>query len=135
MRAKRRPIEIQPPFVSLADVAFNLVLFFVILAKVKDDRQIEWTPAQAAGAKTVGKPKASIVIDRDKKIYVNGVEIGVRDLAASLEKDLANVPPGERLVLLKIDKDAPAATFEPVFEAVSQAGGEMAHVLKEPPKQ
>jgi len=34
-------------------------------------------------------------------------------------------------VLLKIHKDTLASTFEPIMEAVSQAGGDVVHVLEE----
>ncbi len=135
MKFKRRNLEITPPFISLADVAFNLVLFFLIFAKVKDDRLIEWKPAQGSGTKQVGKAKVSIIVDIEKRIYLNGKQVAVKELSGLIESQLGDAQPGNRLVILKIDKEAPAGTFEPVLEAVSQAGGELVHVLKEQPKQ
>ena len=135
MKFKRRNLEITPPFISLADVAFNLVLFFLIFAKVKDDRLIEWKPAQGSGTKQVGKAKVSIIVDIEKRIYLNGKQVAVKELSGLIESQLGDAQPGNRLVILKIDKEVPAGTFEPVLEAVSQAGGELVHVLKEQPKQ
>ena len=43
---------------------------------------------------------------------------------------LADKQPGQRTVLLKVHKDTPAATFELVIDAISQAGGELTHVLE-----
>jgi biopolymer transport protein ExbD len=131
MKIKRRKLEIVPPYVMMADIAFNLVLFFLMLAKVQDNSNLQWEPVKAAGIKQVGNAKVSITVDKDNKLYLNGDELGMRDLAPRLEKELEGKAPNERIVLLKIHKDTLAATFEPIIEAVSQVGGEVMHVLEE----
>ena len=131
MRFKRRKLEVSPPYVSMADIAFNLVLFFLILAKTQDDSNLQWEAAKATGTKQVGNSRVSVTVDKNNRIYLNGKEIGVRDLAPAVEKELENNPPGNRIVLLKIHKETLAATFEPILEAVSQAGCEVVHVLEE----
>ena len=35
------------PAVAMADIAFNLVLFFIILARTQDDSNLKWKPASA----------------------------------------------------------------------------------------
>ena len=44
---------------------------------------------------------------------------------------LGNAPAGKRTILLKIHKETLAGRFEPILEAVSQAGGEIVHVVEE----
>src|SRR5262245_23446722 len=134
MRFKRRQLGITPPYVSMADIAFNLVLFFVILAKTQDDSHIVWEPADAPGAKPAPISRVSISVDKDNRVYFNGKEAGVRDLAPLVEKELANLAQKDRAVLLKIHKETLAATFEPILEAVSQAGGEVVHVIEDEKK-
>lgn len=131
MRFKRRKLEVTPPYVSMADIAFNLVLFFLILAKTQDDSHIQWDPAKATGAKPIPNSKVSISVDRDSKVYFNGEEVSVRDLAGRVERELGNQPASERVVLLKIHRDTLASTFEPIMEAVSQSGGEVVHVIED----
>ncbi|OWK35640.1 ExbD/TolR family protein [Fimbriiglobus ruber] len=131
MKLKRRTTELAPPFVPMADLVFNLVLFFIILAKTQDDANITWTPAKGTGLQQVANARVTIKVSGDNKIYLNGFETGVRDLADRVSAQLGNAPTDDRLVLLKIHKDTPAATFEPIIEAVSQAGGEVAHVVDE----
>jgi biopolymer transport protein ExbD len=131
MKFKRRKLEIVPPFVSMADIVFNLVLFFLILAKMQDESQIQWEPAQATGAKPVAKAKVSITVDKDNKVYLNAKQVGLMNLTDLIAKELGDSPPGERTVLLKIHKDTLAATFEDLIAKVSEAGGEMVHVVEE----
>jgi hypothetical protein len=81
-----------------------------------------------------------IAIDTNQVTYLNGVRINPDMISDALYKPdappgqrglLGDQPPGQRTVLLKIDKDTPASMFEPVIEAVSRAGGELHHVLEE----
>jgi biopolymer transport protein ExbD len=52
-------------------------------------------------------------------------------LAGSIEDLLGDAPPGKRTVLLKVHKETLAQRFEPIIEAVSEAGGDLVHVLEE----
>ena len=132
MKFKRRKLEIIPPYVAMADIAFNLVLFFVIMAKTQDDSHIQWEPAKDADTKLVtSNTKVSISVDKDNKVYLNGQQIGIRELSDKVAQELGDKPPSERVVLLKIHKETLAATFNPIMEAVSQAGGEVVHVIDE----
>lgn len=112
----------------MGDIAFNLLIFFVILAKPPEQN---WEPAQAARVESSGTSIVSVALDKDKKLYLNGEPIGVGQLKDAIDKLLTNVPAGRRAVLLKIHKESQAMTFEPILEAVSQAGGEIVHVLEQ----
>ena len=47
MKITRRKLEVGVPAVAMADIAFNLVLFFIIMARAQDDSYLKWTPAKA----------------------------------------------------------------------------------------
>lgn len=128
MKFKRRKIEITPPYVAMADIAFNLVLFFLILAKTQD---VNWEPAAVPNTKNIANSRVTVSVDNENRVYLNGQQIGLRELADALERELGDRPAAERVVLLKIHKETLAATFEPIMEAVSKAGGEVVHVLEE----
>ena len=86
----------------------------------------------SADAKLIASnTKVSVSVDKDNKIYLNGQEIGVLQLADKVAQELADKPPDERVVLLKIHKETLAATFNPIMEAVSLSGGEVLHVIDE----
>lgn len=115
----------------MGDIAFNLLIFFVILARAQDDSHLQWKPASAAELESAGASKVSVLIDSDNKYYVNGKQFGAAQLAAEIEAMLGNAPQGERTVLLKVHKDSQAMYFEPAIEAISEAGGDLVHILEE----
>ena len=47
MKIKRRAIRADVPSMAMGDIAFNLLIFFVILARAQDDSHLQWTPAAA----------------------------------------------------------------------------------------
>ncbi|WP_020471067.1 ExbD/TolR family protein [Zavarzinella formosa] len=136
MKFKRRKMEVTPPYVSMADIVFNLVLFFLILARTQESTLFDWEPAKAKETKKAPKSQVTITVSKatdkqDRKIYLNAQEVGIRELAERLTAELGTEPGENRVVLLRIDKETPAATFEPILEAVSQTGCEVVHVLDE----
>jgi biopolymer transport protein ExbD len=130
MKIRRKPPSLGQPAVAMADIAFNLVLFFIMMAKTQDDSQLAWRPAGGSKLETAGNSRISVVVDRNNKLYFNGQPIGESSLKDAIEQELGDSPPGKRIVLLKIDKEATAIRFEPIIEAVSQAGGECFHILE-----
>lgn len=131
MKIPRKTFRAEVPSVAMGDIAFNLLIFFVILARAQDDSHLKWQPASTPKVEAVKSVGVSVVIDIQNKLYLNGQEIGESQLAEAIEKLLENVPAGKRTVLLKVHRDATALRFEPVIEAVSQAGGDLVHVLEE----
>ena len=140
MILKRRKMNAEVPSMAMGDIAFLLLIFFIILARVTDDSHVK---VNKAAGEELEKPKSkrvSIAIDTNQITYLNGVRINpdmitqqlyVPDSPAGKRGLLGDMPVGQRTVLLKIDKDTPAYLFEPVIEAVSKAGGELHHVLEE----
>lgn len=131
MKIARKALKAEIPATAMGDIAFNLLIFFVILAKSQDDSHLEWSPAQAANLQSSGQSIVSVVVDHDNKLYLNGRELGISDLSGRIERLLGQRPAGERTVLLKIHKETLAQRFEPVIEAISQAGGELVHIVEE----
>ena len=120
---------------AMGDIAFNLLVFFVILARAQDDSHLQWTPAKADKVAAFGYSKVTVVIDKDEKVYLNGQPISESQLASQIEANLGKAQAGDRKVLLKAHKDCTAIRFEPVIEAISQAGGELVHVLEDKKKK
>lgn len=131
MKVQRKKMTATVPSMAMGDIAFLLLIFFVILARAQDDSHLKWEPAYTQEVESAGQTRFSIVIDVDNKTYLNGKEIGHNQIAARLKPELEVIPQGKRTVLLKVHKDATATYFEPVIEAISQAGGELLHVLEE----
>ncbi len=119
---------------AMGDIAFNLLIFFVILAQANDDSHLQWQPAAAPELQSAGASRVSVVVDNQDKLYLNGQQIGEAQLATSIGAILGDAPAGERTVLLKVHKESTALRFEPVIEAISEAGGDLVHILESEPK-
>ena len=131
MKIKRRTFQANVPSMAMGDIAFNLLIFFVILARATDDSHLQWEPADAADVTQAGVSKVSVVIDVENKYYINGQQVGIAEVTPKIENILADAPAGDRTVLLKVHREASANHFEPMIEAISEAGGTILHVLEE----
>jgi len=131
MKIPRKSFRAVVPSVAMGDIAFNLLIFFVILARAQDDSHLKWQPASTPEVEAVKSVGVTVVIDIQDKLYLNGREIGESQLASAIEKLLENIPAGRRTVLLKAHRDTTALRFEPVIEAISEAGGDLVHILEE----
>ncbi|MAD80728.1 MAG: biopolymer transporter ExbD [Pirellulaceae bacterium] len=131
MKISRRSPRAEVPSMAMGDIAFNLLIFFVILARAQDDSHLQWTPAEAKNLQSAGNSIVSVLIDTDNKLYLNGQQIGVSQLSGRIESLLEGAPMGQRPVLMKVHNEALAQRFEPVIEAISEAGGELVHIVEE----
>jgi biopolymer transport protein ExbD len=131
MKIQRKAVRAEVPSTAMGDIAFNLLIFFVILARANDDSFLNWQPARAPNLEAAGYAKVSVLIDADSKLYLNGRQVGMAQLSQQIGELLGDAPAGQRTVLLKVHREAQALYFEPVIEAVSEAGGDLVHVLEE----
>lgn len=118
----------------MGDIAFNLLVFFVILAKGQDDSHLLWNPASVEKLNSSGYASVTVLVDSKNKLYINGQETGIAQLSDRIEALLGKAPAGKRTVLLKIHQETLAQRFEPILEAVSEAGGDLVHILEETKK-
>ncbi len=131
MKIKRKTLRANVPSMAMGDIAFNLLIFFVILARATDDSHLQWDPAEAVDVTQAGASKVSIVIDAENKYYINGQQVGIAEIAPRIDDILGDAAVDDRTVLLKVHRNASANHFEPVIEAISEAGGTILHVLEE----
>jgi len=134
MKLPRKKLTASVPSFAMGDIAFLLLIFFVILARAQDDSHIQWEPAQMKDVEMAAAPLATVTIDAGFKTYLDGKEIAPEEIAGRLTEILGDAPAGRRNVFLKVHKEAKAANFEPVIAAISEAGGDLIHIL-EPEKE
>ena len=135
MKISRKNAAAGVPMMAMGDIAFNLILFFVVLARVTDDSHLQWEPADTIEVQPAGASKVSVVIDIENKYFINGKQVGISQIAPTIEGILGDAPQEDRTVLLKVHREATANHFEPIIEAVSEAGGTLVHVLEEERKR
>ena len=121
--------------VSLADIAFLIIFFFLASSNfMKDPLAIELPDAEkqaetsAVTTVVVGKnPKTDKV-----EIYLNGDPIGTADMLEGRLKDMfANFSEDGKEVQLKCDKAMTYKDYSPVLTAIGNAGGAIAIIHEE----
>ncbi len=98
MKIPRKKHKADVPSVAMGDIAFNLLIFFVILAKAQDDSHLNWTPAATQKVESAGPTRVSVLINSENKLHLNGQPIGLSQLAPRVKELLGEAPAGDRAV-------------------------------------
>ena len=132
MKISRRPLAANVPSMAMGDIAFNLLIFFVILAKATDDSHLQWDPAETIDVTRAGAGKGQCGDRRRQQVLPERTTSWHCPTGtANRGQILGSTTGDDRRVLLKVHRDATANHFEPIIEAVSEAGGTLMHVLEE----
>lgn len=135
MKIPRRRMAAAIPLTSTADVAFLLLIFFIVLAKGTNESTLELRPAVTTAKLDATDPSmVTVSIDKHSKIYVNGSAVSAAGVRAAVEDHLGTAPPANRKVLLKIDKAVPDRVFGQVMYDVSEADADIWRAL-DPPEE
>ena len=125
MKLQRRPRQ-QPlvPLASMGDIAFLLIIFFVLTTVFVQEANIESEPPASADIERILKPsQASVIMDEDGMLYLNGEKIAVESLESYVTTMLEKKK--DRIVMVKIHKELTADVFRPVLMALSKADANM----------
>ena len=116
----RRKRRLQPliPLASMGDIAFLLIIFFILTSSFIEGDNARLTPARSPDIDEVRRPAAvSVSVDTRGVVRLQGVEMPVVQLEASVEALLGERK--DRRVKVSIDKDLTKQDFLPVIEALS----------------
>jgi biopolymer transport protein ExbD len=122
----RRGTRIPPlvPVASMGDIAFLLIIFFMLTSNFIKERHIHVERPSAPELVEMDEAKVSVKMEKDGGLWLNGdrcppdlLEEGV--LALLQGRD-------DKTVMVAIDRDVPHETFGPVFLALSRAGAQIA---------
>jgi biopolymer transport protein ExbD len=124
-KKKRRTIPI--PVASMGDIAFLLIIFFLVCSEaVKDNSSLAVAlPTSEHVKKTKASVVAYVTVDENGEIYFDNnrvdsakdVEWGVRALLTNTISD------DQRHVQFKCDKSQSKEVFQPILQAIAEAGG------------
>jgi len=124
-RMRKGPITM--PIVSMGDIAFLLIIFFMVCSNFVKESQVEYKSPTAEELAAVEKSGLSVAVDKDGEIYLEGKPVASPDaLKAALEKRLLGKEEKDvkgRSVLFKCDQKLARDDFQPVMAAIVGAGG------------
>lgn len=124
MRLQRRAkIEPMVPIASMGDIAFLLIIFFMLASVFIKERNIKSKPPVSADIRRVKKPsQVSVTMDEDGVLYLQGRMVSVENVAS----ELAGVAGGpDDAVMVKIHRELPASKFRPLLMALSKANAKL----------
>jgi biopolymer transport protein ExbD len=118
-----RRVKMQLDISPLIDVVFQLLLFFMLTSSFVTDRGIKLNLPQAATG-TTQREKAPVVllIDRQKRIYLDHKEVTLKQLTQALTVELQQRR--IKTVILKADEAVPMGLAVRVMDLARQAKGE-----------
>lgn len=125
MKLRRKKLLIEPPSVATSDIAFNLIVFFLVCASVQPDTgksqvlpRVEEKPEKQKQSQNV---EVSIA---QTTLIVNGEPLPVDQLTRKISALLAGKPrPEDRVVIVKSDKETPYQRWIHVTGLIEDAGG------------
>ena len=123
-RRKRKRTFIMVPVASMGDIAFLLIIFFMVTSQIARQRQVVKPPRSLDTEKLKTTP-VTVTIDADGTYFLQGERVsGAEELGSRLEAMLrTRTRDAQRTVLFRCDRSVPNDTFEPAVDAIVQAGG------------
>lgn len=125
LRRRSKKLLMEPPEAATGDIAFILIIFFLVCASVQPDsgRKQELPRSEEKEEKTEQSQNVEVVITRDS-VLVNGNPHKLPALAAKLQTLLGGkTTESDRVVVVKSRKDTPYHFWIDVTGKIEAAGG------------
>lgn len=123
---KKTKRKVQVPVASMGDIAFLLIIFFLLLSDPAKDKDLSINlPVSQQVHKTEYAVVARVAIDAADVIYFDGIPVdSAKDIEWGLRALLVNtVTDEQRRVQFKCDETQRGVNFVPVIKAIAEAGG------------
>jgi biopolymer transport protein ExbD len=122
----QRKIKPKPmvPMASMSDIAFLLIIFFMVSTTFMKESGIEAKPPKTrVGEELKKKVLATLTIDENGETYLDGTRLPISGIPERLEGRFGDRKLEDRIIVLKCDRDVQSALYVPVIEKISEVGG------------
>lgn len=122
MKITRRPMQVEIPTASMADVAFLLIIFFIVTSIYSVTRGIQFSLPKHDEAALTAEPEAATLIEiaADGSLTIDSQALRLDELQGYVGPRLARNP--ERSVILQTSMEAPYEAMTNVFDELRQVG-------------
>ncbi|MHC4885216.1 MAG: ExbD/TolR family protein [Planctomycetota bacterium] len=111
---------------SMGDIAFLLIIFFVLTTNFLKEAKAEYELSTAAEIQQLKESSVSVVVDEDGVVWCQGHVIDAQGLEGAVSSYLETAP--DKTVMVKIDKNLTKEQYGEVILALSRAQAEIALV-------
>ena len=124
MRERRRnKLMVEPPSSATGDIAFNLIVFFLVCASVQPDSGRQQTLPRSEQESEQQSENIEVQLGRNT-VMLNGNVLRQEDFDAALKRALTGKTRDEdRVVVVKSKADTPYYHWVTVTEMIESAGG------------
>ena len=132
-RPRRSGAQVIIPVVSMGDIAFLLIIFFILCSNFAKKAGKNVQPPVWPNLRALPKPRIYVAVDAEQRLYFQGRPIGS---AGEIEAELShiidpNASIDARTVIFECDRTITKDVFEPILEAIAKGGGIIGAVGKE----
>lgn len=133
MRGRRTKVLVEPPAHATGDIAFNLIVFFLVCASVQPDSGRPQTLPSSETVEEESKQTENIEVAISRSaVIVNGDVTLMNRLLPRMKTLLAGKSqPDEKVVVVKSDADTPYSQWIIVTSIIEDAGGVVTLQLEE----
>ncbi len=118
---KKRQMKVMIPTASMADIAFLLLIFFMVTTVFKKDKGLRIELPTAATTERLVKQRglAAVWVNKYGKITVDDNFVRPKQIVPIMRRKIAEEP--GLIVLIKSDKNAKYGVIEQVMDALKEA--------------
>jgi biopolymer transport protein ExbD len=122
VKIRRREVPAEIPTASMADVAFLLVIFFLVTSFYSVTRGIQFSLPKRDEAALTAEPEAAVLIEigADAGLKVDDRPMDLAELQAYLRPKLERNP--TKSVIMQTSLEAPYHAMTDVFDELRQVG-------------
>ena len=126
MLRRGRRIPAMVPIASMGDIAFLLIIFFMLTSNFIKEAHVVLDRPTAPDIEEMKESQISVSMDKEGQAWLQGEPCPVEVIEEGVAALLADRD--DKLVMLKIDREAPHEVYGEVFLQLSRAGAEIALV-------
>ena len=130
MKIRRSKLNAEVPVAGMSDIAFLLLIFFMVATTFIQESGIKLTPPKASQVESIESKSIIVAVDEEGKVYLNGSETTVISLKTGLAELLRGRDGDQRKVFFKCDKDIPRKIFEEALVSINEAQGKIVIIAK-----
>lgn len=123
MIARKKRQQPLIPLASMGDIAFLLIIFFMLTATFMKDTNLELDPASSEDIDQVKMAPLSVTMDKHNVIRLQGLESTASEIEGAVSVMLQDSK--DKTVQVRMHKKLKKNQYMPLLEALSNAGAKV----------
>ena len=120
---KRNRLAVMVPVASMGDIAFLLIIFFMLTSNFLKEAHVDIEQAASPDIEEIKESSVSVTMDGDGQVWLQGQPCPIEALKGGVQVLIEGSE--DKMVMLKIDKRLSQKDFGKVFLSLSNAGAQI----------